>query len=53
MEVFQFITSFVISFILVYLVGMISLVALFKLFFKVERGDPYRTTGKKVTEPNK
>jgi hypothetical protein len=47
METFQFITSFIISFILVYLVGMISLVALFKLFFKVEQGDPYRTVVEK------
>jgi hypothetical protein len=48
METFQFITSFIISFIFrLYLVGMISLVALFKLFFKVEQGDPYRTVVEK------
>jgi hypothetical protein len=48
MEAFQFVISFLISFILIYLVGMISVVALFKLFFKVEHGDPYNLISKQT-----
>jgi hypothetical protein len=46
MEAFQFITSFLLSFILVYLVGISSLVAFFKLFFKVEHGNSFNAGGK-------